>query len=145
MAAIAAPRVALTSTTARRAMSTTTAAKLRTPVLIVGGGPVGLYASALLSGYGVPSLLVERSAAPSAHPRSHLINTRSMELLRGLGVEGAVRAQTPPLDEWRRFLYCSSLLGPQIAAQDHTAGAHWAELKPTWLWGAAGPTSACRT
>ena len=129
MAAIAAPRVALTSTTARRAMSTTTAAKLRTPVLIVGGGPVGLYASALLSGYGVPSLLVERSAAPSAHPRSHLINTRSMELLRGLGVEGAVRAQTPPLDEWRHFRYCSSLLGAQFGAQDHMAGAEWAALR----------------
>ena len=52
----------ITTTAARRAMSTATA-KLRTPVLIVGGGPVGLYASALLSGYGVPSLSTARSAA----------------------------------------------------------------------------------
>ena len=106
--------------------------RLRAPALIVGGGPVGLYASALLSSFGVPSILVERTS-PSAksrrHPRAHLINSRSMELLRELGVEGAVRAQTPPLDEWRHFRYCTSLLGPQIAAQDHTAGVEWADLR----------------
>ena len=43
------------------------ASRRRVPVLIVGGGPVGLYASSLLSSYGVPSLLVERSAQPSTH------------------------------------------------------------------------------
>ena len=110
------------------------AARRRVPVLIVGGGPVGLYASSLLSSYGVPSLLVERSAQPSTHPRAHLINTRSMELLRELGVEPQVRAQTPPMSEWRHFRYCSTLLGEQIAAQDHMAGSTWAQLQ------AASPT-----
>ena len=103
----------------------------RVPALIVGGGPVGLYASALLSSYGTPSILAERSLrGPSQrHPRAHLINSRSMELLRELGVEGAVRDQTPPLAEWRHFRYCTTLLGTQIAAQDHTAGSEWAALQ----------------
>lgn len=100
------------------------------PALIVGGGPVGLYASALLSSFGVPSLLVERAPAAKAkqHPRSHYINSRSMELLRELGVEASVREQTPPLDEWRHFRYCSSLLGTQIAAQDHAGDRAWTDL-----------------
>ena len=110
------------------------ASRRRVPVLIVGGGPVGLYASSLLSSYGVPSLLVERSAQASTHPRAHLINTRSMELLRELGVEPQVRAQTPPMSEWQHFRYCSTLLGEQIAAQDHMAGSTWAQLQ------AASPT-----
>ena len=54
-----------------------------------------------------------------------------MELLRELGVEREIRAQTPPLDEWRHFRYCTSLLGPQIAAQDHTSGQEWAALQAT--------------
>jgi 2-polyprenyl-6-methoxyphenol hydroxylase-like FAD-dependent oxidoreductase len=100
----------------------------RVPALIVGGGPVGLYASSLLSAYGVPSLLAERAANGKSHPRAHLINTRSMELLRELGVERQIREQTPPMDEWRHFRYCTSVLGTQIAAQDHMAGREWAAL-----------------
>ena len=51
-----------------------------------------------------------------------------MELLRELGVESVVRRQTPPLNEWRHFRYSSSILGPQIAAQDHIAGSAWTDL-----------------
>ena len=38
------------------------------PILIVGGGPVGLYTSILLSYHGVPSLLVERHTGTSLYP-----------------------------------------------------------------------------
>lgn len=37
--------------------------------------------------------------------------------------------QTPPLAEWSHFRYCTSLLGADIAAQDHTQGAAWAALR----------------
>jgi putative polyketide hydroxylase len=53
-------------------------------VLIVGGGPVGLTASILLSRLGVRTLLVER------HPGT--VNARTMEIFRQCGVEAAVRA-----------------------------------------------------
>jgi hypothetical protein len=56
------------------------------PVLIVGGGPVGLTLSILLSRLGVDSLLVERHASPTTHPQAHFINNRTMEVFRPLAV-----------------------------------------------------------
>ena len=62
------------------------------PVLIVGGGPVGLTASILLSREGVRSLLVERHPGTAVHPKARAINARSMEMYRQCGVEAAIRA-----------------------------------------------------
>lgn len=61
------------------------------PVLIVGAGPTGLVASCLLSRLGVRSLTVERHPGTTIYPRALGINTRSMEILRSLGLEAAVR------------------------------------------------------
>src|SRR5215472_10653697 len=68
-----------------------TVADIEVPVLIVGGGPVGLCTSLLLSRFGVPSLLVERHPATSIHPRARGLNVRTMELLRTWGLEHEVR------------------------------------------------------
>ncbi|MDF3288105.1 FAD-dependent oxidoreductase [Streptomyces silvisoli] len=40
------------------------------PVLIAGGGTVGLTTAVFLGHHGVPSLVVERRTAPSNHPRA---------------------------------------------------------------------------
>ncbi|KAF7551829.1 hypothetical protein G7Z17_g4760 [Cylindrodendrum hubeiense] len=62
------------------------------PVLIVGGGIVGLSASLFLSSHGIESLLVERHTGTSIHPRARGVNRRTMELYRGIGIDEAVRA-----------------------------------------------------
>ena len=65
------------------------------PVLIIGGGPVGLTASILLSQAGVRSLLVERHPGTAIHPKARGINARSMEMYRQCGVEAAIRQGRP--------------------------------------------------
>ncbi|GAA0394070.1 FAD-dependent monooxygenase [Streptomyces luteireticuli] len=62
-------------------------------VLIVGGGPVGLTARALLERWGVRTLLVEKHGELSPFPRSRLINVRSMEIFRGLGIADTITAR----------------------------------------------------
>lgn len=62
------------------------------PVLIVGGGPVGLTARALLERWGVRSLLVEKHRELSPFPRSRLVNVRSMEIFRQLGLAAGITA-----------------------------------------------------
>lgn len=64
---------------------------LDVPVLISGGGPVGLAASLLLSRHGVRSLLVERHPGTALTPKARGINARTMEVFRQCGIDGAVR------------------------------------------------------
>ncbi|MER7079712.1 2-polyprenyl-6-methoxyphenol hydroxylase [Saccharopolyspora kobensis] len=62
------------------------------PVVIAGGGTVGLATAVFLGHHGVPSLVVERRAAPSDHPRALGISPRTLELFREAGIRDAVDA-----------------------------------------------------
>jgi 2-polyprenyl-6-methoxyphenol hydroxylase-like FAD-dependent oxidoreductase len=63
-----------------------------TPVLVVGAGPAGAVLALELARHGVPSMVVERSSAASVEPKMDCLSGRSMELLRRLGLAGALRA-----------------------------------------------------
>ncbi|MCP2341065.1 FAD-dependent monooxygenase [Actinomadura rupiterrae] len=62
-----------------------------TPVLVVGAGPVGLATAAFLGWHGIEALVAERRPSGSGHPRARGVSPRTMELLRGLGLEERVR------------------------------------------------------
>src|SRR3546814_9570272 len=64
---------------------------IETPVLIAGGGPVGMTLALNLARYGVRSLLVERNPATTRHPKMDLTNARSMELFKRLGLAEKLR------------------------------------------------------
>jgi putative polyketide hydroxylase len=62
------------------------------PVLIVGAGAGGLAASALLAKYGVGSLVVEKRREIFIYPKARNLSFRSLEILRGLGLDDKVHA-----------------------------------------------------
>jgi 2-polyprenyl-6-methoxyphenol hydroxylase-like FAD-dependent oxidoreductase len=64
------------------------------PVLIAGGGLVGLSAAAFLAKQGIPSLTIERLEASSPLPRAAFFHMRTLEMFRYLGIEEAVRSQS---------------------------------------------------
>ena len=87
---------------------------IEVPVLIVGGGPVGLTASILLSRLGIKSLLVERHPGTAILPKARGINARSMEMYRQLGIEQAIRDAGLPSERTGFIVWTESLAGREI-------------------------------
>nr|WP_186123141.1 FAD-dependent monooxygenase [Burkholderia gladioli] len=65
-------------------------ATLRQPILIVGGGIVGLSAGLFLQHHGIPFILVEREPELSPLPRARGFAARTLELFRSVGLQDAI-------------------------------------------------------
>jgi len=69
---------------------------VETDVLIVGAGPAGASAAALLATYGISTVMLNKYGGVANTPRAHITNQRAMEVLRDLGLEAeAVETATP--------------------------------------------------
>src|SRR5262245_35489865 len=64
------------------------------PVLIAGGGLVGLSAAMFLAQHGVRSLAIERRRNVLLLPRAAFFHMRTIELFRSCGIDAEVRAQS---------------------------------------------------
>ncbi len=64
------------------------------PVLIAGGGMVGLCAAAFLAQRGIRSIAIERLKASSPLPRAAFFHMRTLEMFRSLGIENEVREKS---------------------------------------------------
>lgn len=92
------------------------ASQIDKPVLIVGGGPVGMTMALCLAKRGIPSCLVElRSAETLPDVKCNHISSRSMELFRSLGISQDLRAAGLPDDYPHDVSYRTSTLGEEIA------------------------------
>ena len=82
---------------------------IETPVLIVGGGPVGLTLAGELGWRGLSCQVLETRTAPTEHPKATLLGARSMEYFRRWGIiEDIYRSALPP--EVNYFITFSSRL-----------------------------------
>jgi 2,4-dichlorophenol 6-monooxygenase len=107
---------------------------ISTDVLIVGGGASGLMSSVLLSQHGVRSLLVERRDTPSMLPKAHILNQRTMEILREVGLAERVYSGGAALAQMERTVWYTSLAGP--------TPLHGREIGRLDSWGGGSLTSA---
>ena len=84
------------------------------PVLIAGGGPVGMTLANVLAHFGIRSLLVEKNATTTRHPKMDITNSRSMELFRRFGLSGALRNVAVPEDHPFDVAWITSLAGYEL-------------------------------
>jgi 2-polyprenyl-6-methoxyphenol hydroxylase-like FAD-dependent oxidoreductase len=88
-------------------------------VVVVGAGAAGLAVATELGDHGVSTLLLEQRLEPSTLPRATVISTRSMELLRGWGLEAEILAGGVEADVW---LWECTTLARAAEGQAHAVG-----------------------
>ena len=87
----------------------------RVPVLIVGGGPVGLALAGELGWRGIACTLIEKTDGAIEQPKMDLVGIRTMEFCRRWGIAEEVRNSGAPPDFPPTILYLTALTGHEIA------------------------------
>jgi 2-polyprenyl-6-methoxyphenol hydroxylase-like FAD-dependent oxidoreductase len=104
------------------------------PVVIAGGGLVGMASAAFLARHGVAALVVERMRGESQLPRAAHFHLRTLELLRAIGVEEEVKQQSE----------LEFVPEGAIVSMDSLAGRKLADIIPSLNVGVDDSLSPCR-
>lgn len=103
----------------------------RYPVLIAGGGPVGLALAIELGWRGIHCLVVEQGDGTVDFPTTNLANTRTCEHLRRWGLADRMRYDSGyPTDYPRNYVFVTRMNGYEVARFDHPANGDPASRSP---------------
>lgn len=97
------------------------------PVLIVGGGLIGLSTSLFLSRQGISSLLVERHPGTAIHPRAVGFTPRTMEMFHSVGIEEAIRKVEPLFLQDNNIPLVESLVGQEFDCLQEDLSAYFGD------------------
>src|SRR5262249_48112794 len=83
-------------------------------VVIVGAGPTGCTLALLLARAGIQVTLIEQNAEPQQHPAACILNTRTMEIFRQIGIEEQIRDACQNIFERGLICWVVSLAGREL-------------------------------
>jgi 2-polyprenyl-6-methoxyphenol hydroxylase-like FAD-dependent oxidoreductase len=90
-------------------------APLETDVLIVGGGPVGMFAALRLSQLGQSCTIIEQNSHTTVHPKMEYSSHRTMEIYRRIGLLDHVKPQGVPETYGLAELFATGIGGRNLA------------------------------
>ena len=109
-----------------------------TDVLVVGAGPAGLTASALLAASDVRAITLSRHPGTAPEPRASFTNQRTVEVFRDLGVEDRLREVATPGRTIGHNVMATSFTGQEILRfQSYGVGERLAD------YALASPSETC--
>jgi len=111
----------------------------RVPVLIIGGGPVGLILAIDLARRGVRSIVLDETDGTITFPTGENLNTRTMEHFRQWGLADRIRYSGFPADYRRNVRFVTRVLGYQLTVFERTSNSEpmpqEAAVSPEWsIW-----------
>lgn len=106
-----------------RSISERNAAPETPSVLVIGAGPVGLTLALELDRHGVDTLVVERNATTTRHPKMDITNGRSMELYRRLDIADELRKVAIPADHPMKVTWATNAAGWELASFEYPSVA----------------------
>jgi 2,4-dichlorophenol 6-monooxygenase len=109
--------------------------RVEVPVLIVGAGPVGMAASILLARQGMENLVVDRRPGPHRAPQAHVVNPRTLEILRSAGLDAAMlRPHATRRPDGSHVIWVTTLAGAELGRLPYERqGDETLEFTPTPL------------
>ncbi len=96
-------------------------ADIETEVLVVGAGLTGATTSILLARHGIDTMMISRSRWVADSPRAHIINQRTMEVMRSIGLE--------------ERCYDAATPGELMANHAMMTAVNGREFGRLWTWG----------
>jgi len=112
-----------------------------TPILIVGGGPIGITSAIAFARYGIESVILERHATKLGQPKAHVINNRTVEILRQFNLDLASLRELGLSDaESGAVIFASSMNGLEYGVIQSGGGVATArEASPEAMFNVAQP------
>lgn len=114
-------------------------------VIIVGGGPVGLFLAAELGQRGISVEVFDAKPGTSTHPAANANSARTMEHFRRIGISAAVRSLGLPRDYAPDVAYFTSIAGHELARLHQPASqdaVEWARAH-AFTWATPEPPHRC--